>query len=144
MTFLAVLIAWVPFRAPDLASTLTIYKGMFGLNGFTLPSDYAPRLTAMQPLLDLLGVTYVKGPILFDGTRQLVNFALVLAFVWLMPNVVDIFQRNNPALLPDNYMPAHTFWPWRRNLRWAVGAGLIAYLAIAGIGRTIDFIYFQF
>ncbi len=144
VTFLAVLIAWVPFRAPDLAATVTVYKGMLGLNGFTLPSDYAPRLAALQPMLDLLGVTYVKGSILFDGTRQIAYFALVLAFVWLMPNVVDIFQRNNPALLPDSYTPVHTFWPWRRNLRWAVGAGLIAYLAIAGIGRTIDFIYFQF
>lgn len=144
ITFLAVLIAWVPFRALDLASTVTMYRGLFGLNGFALPADYAPLLARVQPLLNLIGVKYVDGAILFDGTRQLANFAITLAFVWFLPNVVDIFQRVNPALLPDSYKPIPVAWPWRQNLRWAVSAGLVACLAVAGIGRIIDFIYFQF
>lgn len=37
LTFLAVLLAWVPFRAPDLAGALQIWGGMAGLNGLGFP-----------------------------------------------------------------------------------------------------------
>jgi alginate O-acetyltransferase complex protein AlgI len=37
LTFLAVVVAWVFFRAPDLASATIILKGMAGLNGFARP-----------------------------------------------------------------------------------------------------------
>ncbi|MDR2852324.1 MAG: MBOAT family protein [Burkholderiaceae bacterium] len=33
LTFLCVMIAWVVFRAPDMTTAVTLYKGMLGLNG---------------------------------------------------------------------------------------------------------------
>ena len=37
LTFGAVLLAWVPFRAPDLGSALDLWAGMAGLHGMGLP-----------------------------------------------------------------------------------------------------------
>jgi alginate O-acetyltransferase complex protein AlgI len=144
MTFFAVLITWVPFRAPNLASALTMYEAMIGLKGFALPADYAPRLAAIQGVLDKFGVQYVNRDLLFEGTSQVIHFGVLLAFVWFLPNVVDIFQRTGPALLPEGYRPVRVAWPWQQRVRWAVAAGAIAIFAVAGIGRSIEFIYFQF
>jgi hypothetical protein len=37
LTFIVVLLAWVPFRAPDLGAAIRIWAGMAGLHGFGLP-----------------------------------------------------------------------------------------------------------
>ena len=41
ITFLAVLFAWVMFRAASVSDALTIWQTMLGMNGFVLPSAYA-------------------------------------------------------------------------------------------------------
>ena len=43
VTFVAVAVAWVPFRASDSAVAFEMYKGLFGFNGMALPADYATR-----------------------------------------------------------------------------------------------------
>jgi D-alanyl-lipoteichoic acid acyltransferase DltB (MBOAT superfamily) len=45
VTLIAVLIAWVPFRAADLSTAMLIWKGMVGLNGITV-GDKLAFLTA--------------------------------------------------------------------------------------------------
>jgi len=47
LTLLAVVVAWVPFRAASLAATMAMLKGMVGLNGITLPRMI---VTALPPL----------------------------------------------------------------------------------------------
>ena len=47
LTFIAVVLAWVLFRADSAATAGAIYRGMFGLNGVVLPAqivDLLPRL----------------------------------------------------------------------------------------------------
>ena len=144
VTFLAVLIAWVPFRAPNLSTSIAMYKAMLGLNGFALPAAYAERLAPIQGVLNVLGLRYVDHDILFNGTSQAAYYAVMLAFVWFLPNVVDIFQSINPALVPKSYKPISVSWPWRQRLSWAFAAGVVACLAVAGIDRIVEFIYFQF
>ncbi len=143
ITFLAVLAAWVPFRAADLATTLEVYRAMAGLNGFVLPSAYAGLLAPVQGILDMFGLEYVDREILFDGVEQAALYMGLLGFVWLMPNVVDIFAREKVALL-EGYRPLDVRWSWRAGMRWAAATGMIAAFALAGIDRLVAFIYFQF
>ena len=35
-------------------------------------------------------------------------------------------------------------WPWRQSIGWAMAGGLVAGIALAGIDRLVEFIYFQF
>ncbi len=61
LTLLAVVIAWVPFRADGLPATRAMLRGMAGLDGIALPRmivDVAPRLAALAdpvPVLRFLG-----------------------------------------------------------------------------------------
>ena len=61
VTLLAVLVAWVPFRAANMAATLAMFRGMAGCNGIALPQMIVhafPPLAAIAtpvPLLPALG-----------------------------------------------------------------------------------------
>ena len=61
ITLLAVIVAWVPFRAADTAAAIAMLRGMVGLNGIALPQmivHAVPWLSAIAtpvPLLPYLG-----------------------------------------------------------------------------------------
>ncbi|WP_028105177.1 MBOAT family O-acyltransferase [Pseudoduganella violaceinigra] len=76
LTFCAVLLAWVPFRSPDLASALSIWAGMAGLHGAGLPHAlggpglrWIPAGGMELPLLLLAALAAWFAP----NTRQLVE-----------------------------------------------------------------------
>jgi hypothetical protein len=122
---LAVVVAWVFFRAADLPTALAILRSMAGLQA-EAPGAFEDLVHGGLPLLIGTGLIAV-----------------------LMPNVVDIFRRYRPALLPA--MPLRRLPVGLRALQWrprpwmgvAVGAlagcGLIAIL-----GWQSEFLYFQF
>ena len=55
LTFLFVMIAWVPFRSSSIEATINVYKGMFGNFGFILPEHYYALFphTFSQYLIDI-------------------------------------------------------------------------------------------
>ena len=71
ITFLAVVIAWVVFRAEDGASATAVLRGLLGLNGF--------------------------GASQLDGTATTWILPL-LAIAWFGPNTQEILARHAPAL----------------------------------------------
>jgi D-alanyl-lipoteichoic acid acyltransferase DltB (MBOAT superfamily) len=121
VTFAAVSFAWVFFRAPDVATALTVARGMFGFSGWH-------TLTTSQ----LLGVL----PFYF-------------AIVWLMPNTVEVFRGFHPAIHGDDYTTGPPS-PLARRLafdfspRWAVTAAIMSVVAWLAISNLSPFIYFQF
>ncbi len=80
VTFLAVVVAWVFFRAPDFQAAGKLLAGMAGLSGFTSANlaYKASGLLAREQLLVLLGL---------------------LAWVWLAPNAPAVAQRLRPGLM---------------------------------------------
>ena len=61
LTLLAVVLAWVPFRAQDLSSALSMLRGLAGMNGFAVPAPLADLLpwlghfARIVPVLPALG-----------------------------------------------------------------------------------------
>ena len=51
LTFLAVIVAWVLFRAPDIGAAVRVLRGMAGLGAPLAAADL--RLLALAPLLGL-------------------------------------------------------------------------------------------
>ncbi len=125
VTMLAVVVAWVFFRAADLPTALAILESMAGL-----------QQSAPGAFDDLVS----------DGLPLLAGTALIAC---LMPNVVDIFRRYRPALLPAMTLrPVHA---GLRALQWrpmpwiGVGVGALAGCGlIAILGWRSEFLYFQF
>jgi len=104
LTFVAVLLAWVPFRAPDLASALDIWAGMAGLHGMGLPRALGgPGLRWISiggiglPLLLAAAVAAWLAP----NTRQLVerywNGTLRHAGAVAAVLLACVFSMNRPA-----------------------------------------------
>ncbi|MGD1922620.1 MAG: MBOAT family O-acyltransferase [Paracoccaceae bacterium] len=61
LTLLLVMIGWVLFRAPDLASAIAVYEGMIGLNGWSLGDEVAWQINSSHVFWMLIGWAVVYG-----------------------------------------------------------------------------------
>jgi D-alanyl-lipoteichoic acid acyltransferase DltB (MBOAT superfamily) len=94
LTLLAVVVAWVPFRADGVQATLGMLRGMAGLNGFALPQMIIgawPALTMVAhpvPALLSLGAGRTLSP-------PEVSACLLLGWmiVLTLPNVHELSER---------------------------------------------------
>ena len=100
LTFLAVVVAWVFFRAADMATALSLLRGMAGLNGSLLPE----QILGFAPVLQSLAQGVGKVPCLGDGTVMgAVEMALMLAaglaIVTQAPALHELAPRTRSWLL---------------------------------------------
>ena len=96
LTFVAVCVAWVFFRAANMGSAVAIVEGMFGAYGIGLPESIGNHLGVGQALLERLGVTFYLG----GGSRFLETWSWVAvggALAFLFPNTQEIMCRFDPA-----------------------------------------------
>ena len=141
ITFLAVAFAWVAFRAEALGSAGAMYRGLFGFNGISLPSqaNFLEPLTRWVPIaFDDLGAFGSVG-----GERKgVIVIAVLLVVVAFAPPTHKWMARTRPVL---GRMSNPSRIQWRPSLRWAIVTGLIASIAVYGMFSGVDeFIYFQF
>lgn len=125
LTMLAVVVAWVFFRAADLATARAVISSMAGL------SESAPG--AFDDLVA-------------DGLPLLIVTA---AIALVMPNVADVFRRYRPVLAPAiELRPLNLLLrriQWRPSGWTGVVTGAIAGLGLVAIwGWRSEFLYFQF
>jgi alginate O-acetyltransferase complex protein AlgI len=89
LTFLAVVIAWVFFRADKFTTASSILSSMAGLNGMSLHESMEPRLMPLLMNIPHLSVTF-GGFFTATHTDAGAAFSTIgvgLALVWLLPNV---------------------------------------------------------
>jgi hypothetical protein len=142
LTFIAVVFAWVFFRAADLPSALSIVAGMVGQHGLSLPDAIGARLGGLRDVLSQLGVGWsLGGGAQFIETWSWVLVAALVAFC--APNTQQIMHRFDPALDHDGKVaPARLSWvPSQRH---ALASGLLAVLCLLALARPSEFLYFQF
>lgn len=129
ITFLAVVVAWVLFRAHDLTSAGSILASMIGLNGWEW------EFTAN------VGI---------PRRYSVIGIAILLAILVFTPNTQQWLRRFSPAL--ETPRPARSALlaglierlGWRPNLAWSLGAGVLAAACVLSLTRVSQFIYFQF
>ncbi len=122
LTFFCVVVAMVFFRAESVQAALAILTGMVGLSDLSTKFDKSDYLT----------------------------LALLLAFVWLMPNVQQWMARFRTAL--DAKPQESWLLRWLPAASWsptpAIGAaiGVLGFfaLAVAFSVAPTEFLYFQF
>ena len=118
ITFIAVMIAWSFFRAPDIASAFKIVTGMAGINGISLVTE-----------MDTLGAI-------------MLFLASFVAFY--MPNTNELFlfteKEQEAQSTPRSILPLK----WSPSVLWGIAVGCIFALCVLNIERTSDFIYAQF
>ena len=141
LTFVAVVIAWVFFRATSLPIAFDLLAGMAGAHGVGLPEAIGQRLGPLAPLLQRLGVDFYGG-----GGEQFVTtwfWVTVAAFVaFACPNTQQIHARLRPAI--ERVRPLRGGLHFSLRPRWAIGLGLASTLCVLALSRPSEFLYFQF
>jgi hypothetical protein len=143
ITFACVIIAWVPFRAPDFGVTQSLWSDMLGLHGFG----------GFAALLEL------------TGRKALLLTLLSLAMACLLPNSQQLLWPYKLGLDSPGYPPAPR-WPafgsaalarmpqlrwlregmfeWRPNITGVALLGVLLGLALRLLNEPSTFIYFRF
>ena len=129
LTFLAVVVAWVFFRAHDFGSAWAVIAGMAGLHGvggFTLnladaqTLDYLPLFPALAALL--------AAVVALPNSQQLVSR-------WLL-------QEPQPRTAPTGGSGAVA---WRNPPLWvAIAWGIVAAVGLMHVSQPTQFLYFNF
>jgi len=117
--YIAVLIAFVFFRAASTTQALQLLSGMLGLHG--LSADPGS------------GLTYAK----------LGRLVILFGIVWGLPNTQQIMSRYEPTLgrpIPNPFARLN----WNPTYGWAILTGVLAALSLMDLGSTTEFLYFQF
>ena len=122
LTFLAVNVAWVFFRADSLKTAGTILAAMTGANGLTSLSS--PRNCGELILAELV----------------------LLSVVWLAPNTQEIMAKFLPAYCNDCSGQARVpgWLRWRPSVAWTLLTGLLVGYSVLTFSQVSDFIYFNF
>jgi alginate O-acetyltransferase complex protein AlgI len=123
LTFIAVCVAWVFFRAPDFGTAAELLKAMAGLNGArgagALPIAKAHTWAVLAGLLMVFG----------------------------LPNIYVLMERFRPVLT-DLRTLRHAVLPpwagWRPAAAWALASAAAFCTAALLINKDSPFLYFQF
>jgi len=125
LTFVAVLLAWVPFRAADWPTATHLWLAMVGLG------------TAATPAV---------GPL---HPTQLVLLGALLVVTWLFPNTQEVMRRYHPSIedgMRQGSRPVARFLEWRPRPYWICCITLIALTTLFMMANRThtEFLYFQF
>ena len=139
ITFIAVVVAWVFFRAESFDGAMAILNGMLGHYGMVLPIKYEARWGEFATQLQGMGVVFDDN--LFQGNKQLMQTLLWLLVAWLLPNSQTLMRHYKVTVdkLTDTSRIAFT-----PNMGWLVFVYLIAVVSILNLGGVSEFLYFQF
>ena len=140
-TFIAVIIAWVFFRATDFSSATEILKGMAGLNGYPLSSFYLEKL---EPLVksSFVQIFYWK---LTPSQLIISSLTPLFLIIWFAPNTQQILSNFKPTTDTDNnQIEEQSFIVWQPTLFYALITAAIGAWAILSLGGVTEFLYFQF
>ncbi len=124
LTLLFVMIGWTLFRSADLPAAGHVLAAMFGL-----------------------GTSPVAGSPLLVKSKFWLWFAGLLAFVWCLPNTVEIMGRHSALPKPgaaDATSTPRGWFTWEMSPRWACLAGLLLAFSILGLSRAGEFLYYNF
>jgi len=140
LTFLAVVSAWVVFRADNLSSATAMLSAMSGLNGFVLPDAWLPKWGAFGLWLSAQGVSFgATNDLIMGGAINWIWISLLI--VWFAPNTQQIMAAYKPALdMPES----RTRLSWRPSAPAALIVWLLGFIAIINLSKQSAFLYFQF
>ena len=152
ITFVAVVIGWVFFRAESMDTAMVILKGMAGLNGISIPNAIYIRLGGLSSVLNDFGITASLG-----GGRVFVNtylwIILLFPFVVFWPNTQQIMENFKPSFdnMKDNLLTslspnnlAMRKFRFKYSLNWALLTTFISTVGILALSQISEFLYFQF
>ena len=146
ITFLAVVVAWVFFRAESFAAALAMLEGMAGLHGAVLDE----RLGRYLQFLDLFVEFGGRGIGSFGSAWGLVAIAVSLA-ISLFPYTSWQFVgyrwhalESHSLAVPELTVDAPMLRSRMLGVCWGLFIGILFILSVSRLTRVNQFVYFNF
>ncbi|GAA0369723.1 MBOAT family protein [Bowmanella denitrificans] len=152
VTFVAVVVGWVFFRATTLEGALRLVEAMVGLQGISLPNALYARMGEFGSTLQLLGIeSNARGGV--DFVLVWLWIAALLPVVLMLPNTQDLFSRVKGSLSNLDHERKDALWPlfkltgqlvWKESRLWACLCAVALGLGLLTLTQVSEFLYFQF
>ncbi|MBZ9611739.1 MBOAT family O-acyltransferase [Rheinheimera maricola] len=143
LTFIAVVVGWVFFRAPSLDGALLMLSAMSGAEGISLPAGIMVQLGFLSPLLQWLNVgSYLGGGMVFIETWLWIIALLSISLFF--PNVLQLFYQQLPEQTRKGVSVTDAELQWQPSATWALAISLLFIVAVSTLGRVSEFLYFNF
>lgn len=118
LTLLAVIVAWVFFRARGMGEALAVLQGMAGFNGLGKPGGAELRGLGLSLAL--------------------------LALAMAAPNSQQLLRRFAPGIAPVDEPRRLAALAWRPTPAWAAATALMVLASVLGLWSASEFLYYQF
>lgn len=143
ITFLAVVVGWVFFRAANLATAIDMLRGMAGLNGVSMKyadtafanmmKNYGVQFSDLMPLTDL------------NPGNALLTIIFGMFIVFKMPNLQQVMASYESTLnTPAKLAGLKKYLAWRPSFFNALLVFLLGYFVLINLHKQSTFLYFQF
>ena len=148
LTFSAVVIGWVLFRAESLTGALHILSAMAGAGGISLPVGLESYMGASASWLKDFGIVF--NGLFFNGltswNKGIAVMAILLWVAWFLPNTQQFMRAYQPQTEKSqaNKMDNVSGLKWRPSVGYVLLIAVTLYLSINFVTRTSEFIYFNF
>lgn len=144
ITFTAVVIGWVFFRAESIDGAVNILSAMIGMHGISFPFSISGADSTDAWVIEngiILNGLFHGQLIVHGGLLWIIVLSII---VWALPNTQQIMSQFKPAL--ETYRGEIQEHPlcWKPNTTWAIGIGVLASFAILSLTHVSEFLYFQF
>jgi alginate O-acetyltransferase complex protein AlgI len=141
LTFLAVIVSWVIFRAETLSGASHMLMGMFGGNGLKLPEMFADRFSVLR------GIGIEFGTLNnHSGIQGSLLLLVILSVALFLPNLYQFTMREPAALdIYNNLKGQQPAWyTWRPTFGYASLTFGIFIIGLGFCSQASEFLYFQF
>lgn len=146
LTFGAVVVGWVLFKAESTATAWMLLRGMVGLNGI----QFDPLMPNIQ-----LEIEQVEDVYEIDPVMAIIKILVLLGVVWFLPNTqqwLEAWMENTDSSSSAVVKPVRStvktqLWKhlkWRPNLYWAVLSAILTAVALLNLAKVSEFLYFEF
>ncbi|ARV60971.1 membrane-bound O-acyltransferase family protein [Nostocales cyanobacterium HT-58-2] len=148
LTFLAVVIAWVFFRANNMNAALAIIKSMSGVAEVSHINSFPTQIPLMRDWMQQ------TDPVIHATRLSIViQIILLLLIVWTTPNTQEWMRKHNPAIdYQESYSSSNfniSIWhklQWRPNLIFSIITSILIFISIKTFlsAPESEFLYFNF
>jgi len=147
ITIIAVVTAWVPFRATSIDSAVNILTSMAGINGISLPTSLSGKLGSLEPWLISHGVEFYGINALGDSRQALIWIVCLAPIALFFPNTQQLLCRYRPT--SANYSKEiqrlrYRWMEWRPTLPWGLFVAVTFTISLLSLTKFSEFLYFQF
>lgn len=143
LTFVAVVVAWVYFRAESVTQANHMVESMLGLNGISLMKSLS---SYCDPSIFTSSKIYFNGlfpNVLVDGKMGSIMMVLIGIGAFMLPNthkLLTYYQNNKNFSLE----PRFSILAINKTAYSALVIGLLGAISVLFISKASEFLYFQF